>query len=149
MEDGLFPSARSEGEDEIEEERRIFYVSLTRARRELYLTSCRRRLLYGRWQTLDPSFFLEEIPRDIVEIKGKVPHYFGTGSPGSASGGQSGRNEGAYPPGTGVYHDDYGSGRIVKQWHNGTELMVLVSFESGQTAQFMPKYTPLEKIAYD
>lgn len=75
LEEGLFPSSRSETEEEIEEERRIFYVSLTRARRELYLTACRRRLLWGRWQTLEPSFFLQEIPREVVEIRGKdSPH---------------------------------------------------------------------------
>ncbi len=143
LEEGLFPSARSESEEELEEERRIFYVSLTRARRELYLTSCRRRQLYGRWQTLEPSLFLSEIPRDVVEIKGRIPPGFsGPALP-------AGSRDGGYKPGTGVFHDDYGSGVVVKQWYNGSELLVLVRFESGKTAQFIPKYTPLEKVAYD
>jgi len=136
MDDGLFPGTRDETDEELEEERRIFYVSLTRAREELYLTTCRRRLLWGRWQSFIPSLFIREIPREFLEEQGA-----------SRSGSSGGAGE--WPPGTGVYHDDYGPGVVVKQWHNGHELLVMVKFESGRTAQFLPKYTPLEKIAYD
>ena len=54
-----------------------------------------------------------------------------------------------FSAGTQVYHDDYGSGTIVKSWYNGADRVVQVRFETGRTARFLPKYTPLEKISRD
>lgn len=70
LEEGLFPSSRSESDEEIEEERRIFYVSITRAQEELYLTSCRRRSLWGSTSMQMPSRFLGELPADHLKIIG-------------------------------------------------------------------------------
>ena len=140
MEEGLFPSARSEDENN-EEERRIFYVSLTRARRELYLTACRHRFLWGKWQNREPSPFLREIPREAVEVRGTIPPALNAIS-------KPGKEDG-YHLGAGVYHDDYGPGVVCKRWYKDSHLLVLVRFESGRSAQFMPQYTPLETIAYD
>ena len=68
MEDGLFPSQRSlEDEDKLEEERRLCYVGITRAKKRLYLTSCRNRMAYGHVVMYPPSRFLEEIPRNLIE----------------------------------------------------------------------------------
>lgn len=68
MEDGLFPSQRSlEDEDKLEEERRLCYVGITRAKKRLYLTSCRNRMVYGHVVMYPPSRFLEEIPRNLIE----------------------------------------------------------------------------------
>lgn len=68
MEDGLFPSQRSlEDEDKLEEERRLCYVGITRAKKRLYLTSCRSRMVYGHVVMYPPSRFLEEIPRNLIE----------------------------------------------------------------------------------
>jgi DNA helicase-2/ATP-dependent DNA helicase PcrA len=67
MEDGVFPHLRSLGEpDELEEERRLAYVGITRARERLYLTSAWSRTLFGSTQYNPPSRFLEEIPADLV-----------------------------------------------------------------------------------
>nr|MDA3948300.1 hypothetical protein [Spirochaeta sp.] len=52
-----------------------------------------------------------------------------------------------WPQGTAVYHDDYGSGVVRKAWYSGSEAVVLVQFETGATAQLLPAYTPLERIA--
>jgi len=67
-EDGLFPSYRSmESEEEMEEERRLCYVAMTRAKRELYITCSKRRMLYGQTTYGKPSRFIEEIPRELME----------------------------------------------------------------------------------
>ncbi|HEY2814284.1 MAG TPA: UvrD-helicase domain-containing protein [Acidimicrobiales bacterium] len=68
MEDGVFPHLRSLGEpDELEEERRLAYVGITRARERLYLTNAWSRMLYGATQYNPPSRFLDEIPTHLVQ----------------------------------------------------------------------------------
>src|SRR6185295_15287855 len=68
MEEGLFPHSRSaEDEEEVEEERRLCYVCLTRARERLVLTGASRRRVFGEYQSTQPSRFLEEIPDSLVE----------------------------------------------------------------------------------
>jgi DNA helicase-2/ATP-dependent DNA helicase PcrA len=68
MEEGLFPHSRSaESEDEIEEERRLCYVGMTRAQSQLVLTSAARRRVFGEYQGTEPSRFLDEIPAELVE----------------------------------------------------------------------------------
>jgi DNA helicase-2/ATP-dependent DNA helicase PcrA len=68
MEEGLFPHSRSsEDQDELEEERRLFYVGMTRAERRLFLTSAARRRVFGEYQSTQPSRFVDEVPADLVE----------------------------------------------------------------------------------
>jgi len=131
MEEGLFPSRPDESEDDLEEERRIFYVSITRAKKQLYFTSCRQRRIWGRLNLQYPSRFLSELPESYVESSGSAPQPH------------------SFPPGTSVYHPDYGTGQVWKEWDNGRDTVILVRFESGKTAQFLPKYTDLEKISSD
>ena len=67
-EEGLFPSFRSmENEEEIEEERRICYVAMTRAKRELHITCAKRRMLYGQTSYAKPSRFIGEIPAELLD----------------------------------------------------------------------------------
>ena len=66
MEEGLFPHALSQTRDEIEEERRLFYVALTRAREKILITLARHRMLYGDILFNDPSRFLGEIPEHLI-----------------------------------------------------------------------------------
>ncbi|MFO7731745.1 MAG: UvrD-helicase domain-containing protein [Spirochaetia bacterium] len=143
MEDGLFPSRPDEKDDELEEERRIFYVSITRARNELYFTSCRQRMIWGRTNFQMPSRFLNELPEAEVELDSRYS------LPGQGIGGTAEYSEEAreWKKGTRVYHDDYGAGVVWKTAHNGSHVVVFVRFETGQTAQFIPEYAPLEKIA--
>ena len=69
MEDGVFPHLRSLGEpDELEEERRLAYVGITRARERLYLSHAWSRMLYGSTQYNPPSRFLDEIPAELVQV---------------------------------------------------------------------------------
>jgi DNA helicase-2/ATP-dependent DNA helicase PcrA len=68
MEEGLFPHSRSTDDDgEIEEERRLCYVCLTRARERLILTGASRRRIFGDYQPTEPSRFLDEIPPDLLD----------------------------------------------------------------------------------
>ena len=69
MEDGLFPHARSTDDDEeLEEERRLCYVGMTRAQSQLVLTSAARRRVYGEYQSTEPSRFINEIPSGLVAV---------------------------------------------------------------------------------
>jgi DNA helicase-2/ATP-dependent DNA helicase PcrA len=67
MEEGLFPHSRSSDDDELEEERRLFYVGMTRAERRLFLTSAARRRVFGEYQATEPSRFIDEVPAELVE----------------------------------------------------------------------------------
>jgi DNA helicase-2/ATP-dependent DNA helicase PcrA len=68
MEEGLFPHARSSEEQaELEEERRLFYVGMTRAERRLFLTGAARRRVFGEYHATEPSRFIDEVPAELVE----------------------------------------------------------------------------------
>ena len=72
LEDGIFPHSRTLGEkNEIEEERRLAYVGLTRAKQRLYLTRAEYRSSWGAPNYNPPSRFLEEIPEDVIEWRNK------------------------------------------------------------------------------
>ena len=74
LEEGLFPHSRSsDDEAELEEERRLCYVGITRAQRRLVLTSAARRRVFGDYQSSQPSRFIDEIPRELIE---EVPSAF-------------------------------------------------------------------------
>ena len=104
-EEGIFPGIRAIGEqDEMEEERRLCYVAMTRAKEKLYLTCANQRMLFGRTSSNRPSRFLEEIPPEHLERSGRnfldqtsdwggVPSrasgYGGYGQRGSYGGGRS------------------------------------------------------------
>lgn len=135
LDEGLFPDSRGLADAaSLEEERRIFYVSVTRAKSELYLLSARSRFIWGRRNYYDRSRFIDEIPGEFYSVDGQ--------------GGGAEEDDG-YKPGTWVYHDDYGNGQVIKNWYNGKEQLIIVQFESGQQSTFLPKYTPLEKISPD
>ncbi len=155
MEEGLFPGRGAEDEEELEEERRIFYVSITRARQELFLTGCRRRTIWGRTETRLPSRFLRELPGDVLEEERtslSTRDYWKETS--GFSGDRNGRRgtsldyEG-FPPGTVVYHDDYGSGAVLSGKKREGELVITVQFETGRKAEFLPRYSGLERIQHD
>lgn len=77
MEDGLFPSFRAiEREEDMEEERRLCYVAITRAKELLYLTCAERRMLYGRTQYAHPSRFVDEMPRTLLDSNISEGHMY-------------------------------------------------------------------------
>jgi len=158
MEQGLFPRDDEDGED-LEEQRRLFYVAITRAKDELYLSACRWRRLHGRLSQTLPSRFLTEIDADSLErvagrgrTAGAAPRYGQGGSPGrgrampgelrSDAAGAERPEASPWRAGQAVYHDDYGSGVIIKVSPTPSSgPLVVVRFETGRQAQFFPRFT--------
>ncbi|MBR4386148.1 MAG: UvrD-helicase domain-containing protein [Treponema sp.] len=150
MEYGVFPREDKAGDD-LEEERRLFYVGITRAQNELYFTSCAMRRLYGRSNYMQPSPFLNELGKGNFRILGEAPFGFNFAN-GRAAG--AGAIEGAsssaaysdpiakkYCKGAMVYHDDWGHGQIVHaDLTDEGEYVVTVNFETGGSKKFLPKY---------
>lgn len=71
LEENLFPSSSCESDEDFEEERRLFYVAVTRARKELFITSCTRRMVFGRTNYQLPSRYLKEIPKELLTVEGR------------------------------------------------------------------------------
>src|SRR4051794_20219341 len=79
LEEGLFPHSRSaEDEEELEEERRLCYVGMTRARKRLVLTGAARRRVFGEYKSSEPSRFIDEVPADLLERQ--VPSFSSSSS---------------------------------------------------------------------
>jgi DNA helicase-2/ATP-dependent DNA helicase PcrA len=169
LEQGLFPRDDEEGED-LEEQRRLFYVALTRAKDRLYLTACRWRRIRGRLFETQPSRFLTEMDPSYYEFWKNPASASVSASVSRPSGGirrpepelrRSAPLSGApraeatasavssdWKPGQSVFHDEYGEGEIVKvSMTESSGPLVIVRFGSGKLAQFFPKYTrKLERV---
>ncbi|HOP40383.1 MAG TPA: UvrD-helicase domain-containing protein [Geobacteraceae bacterium] len=93
MEERLFPHVRAlDDPEQMEEERRLCYVGMTRARERLYLSNARRRHFYGQEQFNSPSRFLGDIPKDLLEMQEEYQAGFGWGSAPSAGNGRKEEN---------------------------------------------------------
>ncbi len=143
MEDGVFPHARSLEEQGLEEERRLAYVGLTRARERLTLIHAATRSLWGSRDYRRPSRFLEELPQDEVERERLRPtSWSGYGAPR-----QSLAPTGHAPDlstGDNVRHSTLGEGVVVRIEGDGT---VTVRFaQDGAERRLMLDYAPLEKV---
>ncbi|MBR5400496.1 MAG: UvrD-helicase domain-containing protein [Treponema sp.] len=150
LEQGVFPREDKLGAD-LEEERRLFYVGITRARDELYVTSTAQRILYGSLRMMSPSIFIQE-SEEAFKVIGRKPSAFGYGGFGGYGGygghtayggyGSSTRSgyTGKWAAGTKLYHDDYGYGVVTKAYYNEGELVIEVQFESGGNKKFLPEY---------
>lgn len=149
MELGIFPRPDKAG-DELEEERRLCYVGMTRARNELYLTCCAMRRMYGRTEYMAASPFLLEINPERLKAIGNVPSSYRKSAFHGGDYGARGLShpdvesdpiKKAYSKGTRIYHDDYGYGVITAAQENEDgEYCVTVSFENSGKKKFLPKY---------
>ncbi len=173
MEDGLFPHARAtEDEDELEEERRLCYVGMTRAESQLVLTSAARRRVFGEYQSTDPSRFFEEIPAElvtIVEPTYSAPAYASSGYGGRRHGSGSGRRRGwrehkPEPPplaydeadedqsaggisrGARVRHPTFGVGTVVGVEPLTGDMKVTVRFNAVGEKKLLARYAKLERV---
>ncbi|HUH80104.1 MAG TPA: UvrD-helicase domain-containing protein, partial [Solirubrobacteraceae bacterium] len=161
-EDGVFPHSRTVEEGGLEEERRLFYVGVTRAMRALYLTHARRRALFGAQSYGLRSRFLDEIPAELVHRPAERPLRAGVlGGPGSAAAGLSagaGKNGGyprwdadgsgaGEPPrfrlGEDIVHAAFGDGVVTGVEPGG---VIVVRFAGdGSERKLMAGYAPLSR----
>lgn len=149
MEEGVFPR-NGDDEEEMEEERRLCYVGITRARNELYLTSCAVRRMYGHIEYMKCSPFLLEMGREGVKAIGQLPSRYRGSSFHQGDYGERGLShpdvesdpiKRKYCRGAKIYHDDYGYGIIVNtQTNDEDEYAITVSFENSGIKRFLPKY---------
>jgi len=159
LEDGLFPLARAAGEPGgLEEERRLCYVGLTRAREKLYLSWARTRYRNGRLELSESSRFLEALPPAVVEERGTTPQWDRTRR---SAGGRGRRAAPAeiqwveevsqdaprYAAGERVRHRKFGSGVVRAVSGTGRELKVMVEFDDAEigTKQLLVAYAGLER----
>lgn len=151
IEAGIFPRDDKTAGD-LEEERRLFYVGITRAKDDLYLTTCASRRLYGQYMYNGPSPFLREIQSESIDILGKPPAGFlnrmgkKNVSPDENADAVSSEKqkhivcEEQWSKGQKLYHDEYGYGIIIKTGYSEDEYVITVQFETGETQRFMPSY---------
>jgi DNA helicase-2/ATP-dependent DNA helicase PcrA len=146
MEDGVFPHMRSIEAGDIEEERRLCYVGITRAMRNLYLTHARTRALYGGREWNVPSRFLAEIPAELTdqEEQDGGPSIASWSEGGAGAGAPAPRNEGAtFNVGEDVVHAAFGEGIVIGAEPGG---VVVVRFRGdGSERKLMADYAPLKK----
>ena len=136
LEHGLFPHDNSTQErDGVEEERRLMYVAVTRARKRLYLTHAQTRMLHGQTRYCVPSMFLEELPEDLLRKVGNVPSYAAKVPSGYSSGGTATKLSASEPAtvggfriGQNVQHAKFGLGVIVSAEGRGADARVEVNF---------------------
>ena len=142
MEDGVFPHYRSMGEPaQMEEERRLAYVGITRARRRLYLTHAWSRSLFGGSNYNPASRFLSEIPSDLVHSVEAE----GTPASGRSNGGRSERQPVAVAAGDTVIHDKWGEGVVLSVSGAGDRAEATISFQEVGEKRILLAYAPLAK----
>jgi ATP-dependent DNA helicase UvrD/PcrA len=151
LEEGYLPHGQSgEEEDELEEERRLLYVGMTRAKDELTLTLARRRLVYGKVMPRLESRFVGEIPADAVDERvfgGGRPTIFAPSSRSFAPEDESQEvelpNAGELRRGRRVRHPRYGYGVILSQEGSGDETRLTVYFDRAGKKKFVARYADL------
>jgi DNA helicase-2/ATP-dependent DNA helicase PcrA len=159
MEDGTFPHLRSLGDaKELEEERRLAYVGITRARERLHLSRAAVRSAWGAPQYNPPSRFLDEIPAELVEWERELSGAAAVGrrdqrpAVATLAARPGVRSPGNRPiiqlsPGDRVTHDTYGLGSVVRTMGEGDKTQAEVDFggELG-VKRFVLRFAPLEKL---
>ncbi|HEY7659909.1 MAG TPA: DNA helicase PcrA [Actinomycetota bacterium] len=148
LEDGVFPHYRSMGEPEhLEEERRLMYVGVTRARERLYLTHAWSRTLYGSTSFNPPSRFLGEIPSDLVRAIEADSSIVGGASPSPIRAAADPRREiPEISSGDTVQHDRWGEGVVVSVSGSGTDAEATIRFEDAGEKRLLLAYAPLRRI---
>ena len=155
FEDGLFPSSRSlDNRESQEEERRLAYVAITRAKKALTILYTKSRVIYGRTEFCTPSRFLDEIPEELVEKETAKPRAVVTNrrpAPdvtrrSSTFGSAPARSTDSIIVGDKVAHPIFGKGVVVAAQDMGGDTLLEVEFFSGQTKKLMQNYAKLKLI---
>ncbi len=154
LEEGLFPLSRSlENPDDLEEERRLFYVGMTRAKERLFLSYAYHRKRFADMTNLK-SRFLDEIPPELLIVEDHISQMRGglsgvdlkrveTFSPDEDTGYDSMLRVGAK-----VMHSHWGEGQIIHRQGSGENLMLTVVFRGGIKKKLLAKYASLEILGF-
>jgi DNA helicase-2/ATP-dependent DNA helicase PcrA len=154
LEEGLFPLSRSlEDPSELEEERRLFYVGMTRAKERLFLSYARQRRRFGDMLNMS-SRFLDEVPKEYLEVEDHStrqrehfpevdvdriePFSLDSDTP----------YDSILKAGTRVLHSHWGEGTIVHREGSGENLKLTVVFRGGMKKKLLAKYADLEIMGY-
>ena len=136
--------------DGLEEERRLMYVALTRARKTLMLSSARDRMVNGSMETMRPSRFLREIPEDLLENYAPSWRRYDLDDDGSHSTGWSVTPDpealAGLQKGVRVRHDLYGSGVVRRLAGRGMNARAVVRFDDGVEREFVLEYAGLQLL---
>jgi DNA helicase-2/ATP-dependent DNA helicase PcrA len=149
LEEGLFPISRSlESSRETEEERRLFYVGLTRAKEKVFLSYCHHRKRFGDMVNLK-SRFLDEIPENLIEVEDFLQKgWEEKGIEKIEKGKEDYFEDSLLKVGTRVLHPHFGEGKVIKKEGLGENTRVEVQFKTGFIKRLMVKYADLEIIGY-
>ena len=178
LEEGIFPGNQSiyEGASEIEEERRLMYVAITRAKRQLTISNAVTRMVFGSTNRNMPSRFLKEIPDEFCDMSAKAPPIsygysggrdsgsftpraarpsaaiYSTPSSASSFGGfspikrASTAPSASYSVGQRVEHNTFGQGLIVSVSPMGSDTLLEIAFDTVGTKKLMAAYAKLKKL---
>ena len=167
FEKNLFPHYLAERDGDISEERRLFYVAVTRAKTRLFFTNAERRMSQGFYEASRISPFLQEIPDELLRFEksntfGRTPPAsavrksfiprapaaaptpkakvdFGAGFAPQSKGGE-------FANGDKVEHSNFGRGRVLKVEGDGDSARIHIFFDDGKTRKFLLKFTALRKL---
>lgn len=163
MEEGIFPQSQAMySEEELEEERRLAYVGITRAKEKLYLINAQQRMLYGTTSRNMQSRFIREIPSNVTENVSTRIHSTNVSrfaslktahSPTSSSarkfgqaGNVSAQPHADYKVGDTVLHKSFGTGTILSLQAMGNDTLMEVAFDKAGTKKMMANFARLEKL---
>lgn len=163
FEENIFPSSRSMGtEEDIEEERRLAYVAITRAKKRLYLSCAKQRMLFGSTSFNKPSRFVEELPSETVNVKSErsaldtVDKHSHSDSSGRVASLQSqierlkenrpAKSTQSFSIGDRVHHNVFGDGTVIKAVPMSNDTMLEISFDDVGTKKIMATFAKIKKI---
>ena len=159
FEEGLFPGLRSMGDDEdLEEERRLCYVAITRAKEELYLTKTHSRTIFGRTSPARASRFFDEIPKEYLDEQEDKPSIFERAQnkigisyipptrTQSKHSYDDEKTEIDFKAGDRVLHRKFGEGTIISAQAFGSDAILQINFDSIGQKQLMAAFAKLKKI---
>uniref|UniRef100_Q47IM8 DNA 3'-5' helicase n=1 Tax=Dechloromonas aromatica (strain RCB) TaxID=159087 RepID=Q47IM8_DECAR len=149
LEQGLFPHENSvnEGKDGLEEERRLMYVAVTRARQRLYVSCAQTRMLHGQTRYCVPSSFLDEIPEGLMrKLNKKAESATAVPAFGSFGGGYAEPAAGGLRVGQTVEHAKFGVGVIVSTEGRGSDARVQVNFGGAGMKWLALEYAKLTPV---
>ena len=159
-EDNIFPSYRSMNDPaEMEEERRLAYVAITRAKRMLYITHTSYRVLYGQTMRNKLSTFVREIPENLIEKVGErvhrpasewkkpvKPNYLAQETAMAAAKPTPVISGIVFAAGDRVKHNVFGQGTVADAKRMGNDTMLTINFDNGQTKKVMANFARIEKV---